>query len=331
MGIDVGYLDLVCQLGSPRSIATFLQRVGRSGHSLGLVPKGRLFPLSRDELLECLAVIRSVRRGRLDAIEIPAAPLDILAQQIVAAVAADEWEEDELFALCRRAWPFRELTREDFEAAVGLVTQGADPKTGRGAHLHRDRINGRLRARRGARIAAITSGGAIPEVADYRVVTEEDGTFVGTLNEDFAIESQAGDVFQLGNMSWRIRYVRGGEVVVQDAQGAPATVPFWLGEAPGARASCRRKWRRCAAKSHRASRFRPAGRMSLRSKVAHRAMTSISPKPPAGCRPNAAPTIGPRRKRPVTSLHKRRPYRPSPRSGKLFSNGSSTNRAAANL
>ncbi|HVU89976.1 MAG TPA: DEAD/DEAH box helicase [Pirellulales bacterium] len=233
MGIDVGYLDLVCQLGSPRSIATFLQRVGRSGHSLGLVPKGRLFPLSRDELLECLAVIRSVRRGRLDAIEIPAAPLDILAQQIVAAVAADEWDESELYALCRRAWPFRELSRENFEAAVELVAQGADPKTGRGAHLHRDRINGRLRARRGARIAAITSGGAIPEVADYRVVTEEDGTFVGTLNEDFAIESQAGDVFQLGNMSWRIRYVRGGEVVVQDAQGAPATVPFWLGEAPG--------------------------------------------------------------------------------------------------
>ncbi len=233
MGIDVGYLDLVCQIGSPRSIATFLQRVGRSGHSLGLVPKGRLFPLSRDELLECLAVVRAVHRGRLDAIEIPAAPLDILAQQIVAAVAADEWDENELYELCRRAWPYRDLSRENFEAAVTLVTQGADPKTGRGAHLHRDRINHRLRARRGARIAAITSGGAIPEVADYRVVTEEDGTFVGTLNEDFAIESQAGDIFQLGNMSWRIRFVRGGEVVVQDAHGAPATVPFWLGEAPG--------------------------------------------------------------------------------------------------
>jgi ATP-dependent Lhr-like helicase len=233
MGIDVGYLDLVCQIGSPRSIATFLQRVGRSGHSLGLVPKGRLFPLSRDELMECLAVVRSVRSGRLDAIEIPAAPLDILAQQIVAAVAAEEWDETELYELCRGAWPYRTLSRADFDAAVALVTQGADPKTGRGAHLHRDRINGRLRARRGARIAAITSGGAIPELADYRVVTEEEGTFVGTLNEDFAIESQAGDVFQLGNMSWRVRYVRGGEVVVQDAQGAPATVPFWLGEAPG--------------------------------------------------------------------------------------------------
>ena len=233
MGIDVGYLDLVCQIGSPRSIATFLQRVGRSGHSLGLVPKGRLFPLSRDELLECLALVRSIRRGHLDAIEIPEAPIDILVQQIIAAVAAEEWDEDELFELVRKAWPYRNLSQQAFEAAIVLAAAGADPKTGRGAHVHRDRINHRLRARRGARLAAITSGGAIPEVADYRVVTGDDGAFVGTLNEDFAIESQAGDVFQLGNMSWRIRYVRGGEVVVDDAKGAPATVPFWLGEAPG--------------------------------------------------------------------------------------------------
>ncbi|MBI2823529.1 MAG: DEAD/DEAH box helicase [Planctomycetia bacterium] len=233
MGIDVGYLDLVCQIGSPRSIATFLQRVGRAGHSLGKIPKGRLFPLSRDELLECLALVRSVRRGRLDTIEIPRAPLDILAQQIVAAVAADPWREDDLYELARRAWPFRDLSRADFDAAVELVTAGADPKTGRGAHLHRDRLGGLLRPRRGARISAVTSGGAIPELADYRVVTVDDHTFVGTLNEDFAIESQAGDVFQLGNMSWRICYVRGGEVVVQDAKGAPASVPFWLGEAPG--------------------------------------------------------------------------------------------------
>jgi len=233
MGIDVGYLDLVCQIGSPRSIASFLQRVGRSGHSLGLVPKGRLFPLTRDELVECLGLVRAVRRGRLDITEIPKAPIDILAQQIIAAVAAEEWDEDELYNLFRRAWPYRNLSREDYEAALELTTNGADPKSGRGAHLHRDRIGRRLRPRRGARIAALTSGGAIPEVADYRVVMVEDGTFVGTLNEDFAIESQAGDIFQLGNMSWRICYVRGSEVAVQDAHGAPATVPFWLGEAPG--------------------------------------------------------------------------------------------------
>ncbi len=171
-------------------------------------------------------------RGRLDRIEIPRAPLDILAQQIVAAAACDEWREDELFDLVRRAWPYRELSRADFDAVMSMLSEGVAPRTGRGAYLHRDVLGGRVRARRGARIAAITSGGAIPETADYRVVTAEDRTYVGTVNEDFALESQSGDVFLLGNSSWRIRHVRGGEVVVHDAQGAPATVPFWLGEAP---------------------------------------------------------------------------------------------------
>ena len=233
LGIDIGYIDLVCQIGSPRSIATFLQRVGRSGHSLGLVPRGRLFPLTRDELIECLALVRCVRRGELDRIEIPVAPLDILAQQMIAEVASQDWDERELFELCRRAWPYRDLSMADFADVVRLITEGVAPNLKRGAHLHRDAIHGRLRARRGARIAATTSGGAIPETAEYRVVTEGDQTFVGTLDEDFAIESQAGDVFLLGNTSWRIRFVRGGQVVVSDAQGAPPTVPFWFGEAPG--------------------------------------------------------------------------------------------------
>ncbi|HXT61216.1 MAG TPA: DEAD/DEAH box helicase, partial [Pirellulales bacterium] len=233
LGIDIGYIDLVCQIGSPRSIATFLQRVGRAGHSLGALPKGRLFALTRDELLECLALIRAVRGGRLDKIEIPQAPLDILAQQIVAATACEEWAEDELFDLCCGAWPYRNLGRDDFAAVLEILSEGISPGRRQGAYLHRDRIHRKLRARRGARIAAITSGGAIPELADYRVVTADEGTFVGTLNEDFAIESQAGDIFLLGNMSWRIMYVRGGEVVVQDAHAAPASVPFWLGEAPG--------------------------------------------------------------------------------------------------
>ena len=232
MGIDVGFIELVCQIGSPRSIATLLQRVGRSGHSLGVVPKGRLIPLTRDELLESLAIVRAVARGRLDRIEIPRAPLDILAQQIVAAAACDEWREDDLFAMVRRAWPYRQLTRADFDSVMIMLSEGVAPRTGRGAYLHRDVLSGRVRARRGARIAAITSGGAIPETADYRVVTAEDRTYVGTVNEDFALESQAGDVFLLGNSSWRICHVRGGEVMVRDAQGAPATVPFWLGEAP---------------------------------------------------------------------------------------------------
>lgn len=233
LGIDVGFIDLVCQVGTPRSIATALQRIGRSGHSLGVVPKGRLFPLSREDLIECLALIRAIKHRRLDQIEMPLAPLDILAQQIVAEVACEETDEAALYELCRRAWPFHRLSYTDFERIVAMLSEGVARGVRRGAYLHRDAINGRLRARRGARIAALTSGGAIPETADYRVVTEDEGTFVGTVNEDFAIESLAGDVFILGNMSWRIRAVRGGEVIVQDAQGAPATVPFWLGEGPG--------------------------------------------------------------------------------------------------
>jgi ATP-dependent Lhr-like helicase len=233
LGIDIGYIDLVCQIGSPRSIATLLQRIGRSGHSLGATPKGRLFPLSRDGLLECLAIQTAVRAGRLDTIEIPLAPLDILAQQIVAAVACDDWDETELYDLCRAAWPYRDLTRERFESIVRLLSEGLAPGRRNGAYLHRDLINRRLRARRSARLAAITSGGAIPEQADFRVITEGEDLTVGAVNEDFALESMAGDIFLLGNSSWRIRYVRGSDVVVQDAHGLPASIPFWLGEGPG--------------------------------------------------------------------------------------------------
>ncbi len=230
MGIDIGYIDLVCQIGSPRSISTFLQRVGRAGHSLGKVPKGRLLPLSRDELLESMALVRAVRRGELDRVEIPVAPLDILAQQIVAGVSCEDWDEEALFELCRRAWPYRDLLRDSFDEIVTMLSDGI---ARRGAYLHRDLIHGQLRARRGARLAAITSGGAIPETAQYRVVAEPEQTFVGTVDEDFAVESLAGDVFLLGNTSWRILYVRGGEVRVRDAEGAPPSIPFWLGEAPG--------------------------------------------------------------------------------------------------
>lgn len=235
MGIDVGHIDLVCQLGSPRSIATFLQRVGRAGHSLGALPKGRLFALTRDELLECLALVRAAYSGRLDRIEIPTAPLDVLAQQIVAAAACDEWNEDELYQMVCRAYSFRDLSREEFDEVVTMLSEGVASRRGRrAAFLHRDRVAGKLRARRGARMTAITCGGAIPEVADYRVVVEDEKrTVIGSVHEDFAIESMAGDVFLLGNTSWKVKYVRGGEVVVEDAHGAPPSVPFWLGEAPG--------------------------------------------------------------------------------------------------
>jgi ATP-dependent helicase Lhr and Lhr-like helicase len=234
LGIDIGPVELVCQIGSPRSFATFLQRVGRSNHTRFGTPRGVLYPTSRDELVECAALLRGTRAGRLDAIVQPVAPLDIVAQQVVAECAAQEWSERELFDLVRRAAPFEGLSHADFDDVLELVSEGI--VTGRGrraAYLHRDRVNGRLRGRRGARLAALTSGGAIPELGDFRVVAEPDDTFVGTVNEDWAIESMAGDVFLLGTTSWRIRRVEPGVVRVVDAQGAPPSVPFWLGEAPG--------------------------------------------------------------------------------------------------
>lgn len=234
LGIDVGYIDLVIQIGSPRAIATFLQRVGRSGHSLGLIPKGRLFALTRDELMECLALLRAIRDGRLDRTVIPQAPLDILAQQIVAEVAAQECNTDDLFEQFRLAAPYHEMAREDFDAVVRFLSEGVAHANGRSrVFLHHDQVNRRLRPRAGARMAAAMNGGAIGEMASYRVVAEPERTVVGTLDEDFASESQAGDIFLLGNTSWRIRHVRGGEVTVTDAQGAPPSIPFWRGEAPG--------------------------------------------------------------------------------------------------
>jgi ATP-dependent Lhr-like helicase len=233
LGIDIGAVDLVCQIGSPHRIATLLQRVGRSGHSIDGLPKGRLLPASRDDLIECAALLRSVRRGELDRIVTHDAPLDVLAQQIVAETSCRESSEDELFALVRRAWPYRDLPRSSFDAVVTMVADGfATARGRRGALVHRDEVNGRLKGRRGSRLHAISSGGAIPEVADYRVVLDPEDLFIGTLNEDFAIESTAGDVFQLGNASWRVLQVGAGVVRVADAKGAPPTLPFWLGEAP---------------------------------------------------------------------------------------------------
>src|SRR5437870_8684439 len=233
LGIDVGTVDLVCQIGSPRAIATCLQRVGRSGHWVGALPKGRLFATTRDELLECAALVRAIRAGVPDRIGVPPAPMDILAQQIVATVATGEWQEDELFHLCRRAYPYRGLDRNDFDAVVQMLADGIDTRRGRGrAYLHHDRVNRRLRARRGARLAAITSGGAIPDTANYAVIAEPEGTVVGSVDEDFAVESMAGDIMLLGNTSWRIKGVEMGKVRVEDAHGAPPNIPFWRGEAP---------------------------------------------------------------------------------------------------
>ena len=294
LGIDIGTVDLVIQISSPRAIAVALQRVGRSGHWRGAVPKGRLFVTTRDDLLECAALVRAIRHGDLDRLIIPDSPLDILAQQIVAtcttsgsngpvartfrsertqleqrqhtadSMFSDDdrrhaltpvwqatrtrvsephdqssedpgWDEDKLFALVKRAYPYRNLSRELFDSIVEMLSEGIAARRGRyGAYLHHDRVNRKLRARRGARLAAITSGGAIPETALFTVVAQPDGGIVGTLDEDFAVESNAGDIVLLGNTSWRIRRVEGksGRVLVEDAHGAPPSVPFWLGEAP---------------------------------------------------------------------------------------------------
>src|SRR5262245_40251885 len=234
LGIDIGEVDLVCQLASPRSIASFLQRVGRSGHAVDGTPKGRLFPLSRDDLVECAALLDSTRRGELDRLTMPENQLDVLAQQIVAEVSAREWDENELFALIRRAWPFRALPRADFAAVVAMLAEGFSTRQGRrGALIHYDAVNNMLRSRRGARLTAITSGGTIPDNADYQVLLEPENHIIGTVNEDFAVESLQGDIFQLGNNSYRIMRVERGTVRVEDAHGQAPTIPFWLGEAPG--------------------------------------------------------------------------------------------------
>ncbi len=235
LGIDIGTVDLVCQINSPRSIAVALQRVGRAGHWRGAIPKGRLFATTRDDLLECAATVRAIRQGDLDVLQIPVSPLDILAQQIVAMCSCEDWDEDALFACVRGAYPYRDLKREDYDRILEMLSQGIAAKRGRyGSYLFRDMVNRRLRGRRGARLAAITSGGAIPDTALFTVVAQPEEIVVGTLDEDFAVESNAGDIMLLGNTSWRIRRVSSntGRVLVEDAHGAAPTIPFWRGEAP---------------------------------------------------------------------------------------------------
>lgn len=234
LGIDVGHVDLVCHLGAPRSIAQLLQRVGRSGHFLGAIPKGVLFPLTRDELVQAAAAVRAVECGTLDRLVIPSNALDILAQQIVAQVAAEEMDVEEIWDMVIGTYPYRDLARSHFDDVIEMLAEGVSTRRGRrSAHLHYDRVNGRVRPRRGARLAAITSGGAIADMADYDVVEDGSNAFVGTVNEDFAIETLAGDIFQLGNSSWRVQRVEAGRVRVTNAEGLPPTIPFWVGESPG--------------------------------------------------------------------------------------------------
>ncbi|MDJ0832002.1 MAG: DEAD/DEAH box helicase [Gammaproteobacteria bacterium] len=234
LGIDIGDIDLVCQMGSPHAISTFLQRAGRSGHQLTGVPKARLFPLSRDDLVECVAMLDAIQREELDRIPVPEFPLDVLAQQIIAEVANREWSEQALYQCCKSAWPYRELSFKQFTDVTRMLADGFHTRRGRrGAYLHRDAVNGVLRARRGARLTSITNGGAIPDQFDYDVIMQPEGLFVGTLNEDFAFESMPGDIFQLGNTSYKMLKIEQGRVFVEDAHGQPPSIPFWFGEAPG--------------------------------------------------------------------------------------------------
>lgn len=234
LGIDIGDVDLVCQLGSPHAISAFVQRVGRSGHAVGETPKGRLFPLSHDDLVECTAILGCIQRGELDRILIPEKPLDVLAQQVVAEAAAEDWATADMYAMLRRAWPYRTLQRKEFDDVVAMLAQGFSTRRGRrGAHLHHDAVNGRLRGRRGARLIAMTNGGAIPDQFEYEVILQPEDVRIGNLGEDFAFDSVAGDIFQLGNTAYRIQKVETGKVYVEDAHGEPPNLPFWFGEAPG--------------------------------------------------------------------------------------------------
>ncbi len=288
LGIDIGPVELVCQIGSPRSFATFLQRVGRSNHTRNGVPAGLLFPTTRDELVECAALMRGALSGRLDALVIPQGPLDILAQQVVAECAAAVWKESELLALVRGAAPFSAVSDADFEDVAELLSEGI--RTGRGrraAYLHRDQVSGELRGRRGARLAALTSGGAIPEVGDYRVLADPDEAVVGAVSEHWAIESAPGDVFLLGTHSWRIRRIEPGVVRVVDAQGAPPSVPFWLGEAPGRTVELSQEV--SAIRSGVAERLLgQAGRPGRPARPGARAAHGAGTRPSSGCKLSAA-------------------------------------------
>jgi ATP-dependent Lhr-like helicase len=234
LGIDIGDIDLVCQISTTRAVAVAMQRVGRAGHWRGAIPKGRFFATTRDDLMEQAALVRKMRAGELDQLQIPPQPADVLMQQIVAACGAEPWEEGALYNTLRRAYPYRNLTRKAFDDLLTLLTEGIESTRGRyGAYLLRDGVQHHLHPRRGARMIAISNGGAIPETNLYSVILQPEGVQIATLDEHFAVDSSPGDVVLLGTSSWRIQRIEAtGRVLVEDAHGAPPTLPFWEGEAP---------------------------------------------------------------------------------------------------
>jgi ATP-dependent helicase Lhr and Lhr-like helicase len=234
LGIDIGDIDLVCQISTTRAVAVAMQRVGRAAHWRGAIPKGRFFATTRDDLMEQAALVRKMRAGELDQLQIPPQPADVLMQQIVAACGAEPWEEDALYNTLRRAYPYRNLSREAFENILTLLTEGIESTRGRyGSYLLRDGVQHHLHPRRGARMIAISNGGAIPDTNLYNVILQPEGVQIATLDEHFAVDSSPGDVILLGTSSWRIQRIEAtGRVLVEDAHGAPPTLPFWEGEAP---------------------------------------------------------------------------------------------------
>lgn len=236
LGLDIGMVDLVCQIGSPHAVSTFLQRLGRSGHGVGMISRGRLFPLTRSDLVECVALLDALDRDWLETITVSGSgPTDVLVQQMVAEVAArGEVSSEVLFGQLVRAWPYRDLDKETFGELLNMISRGFSTRLGRHlAHLRFDQQEKKIYARPGARRFAIENGGVIPDLFDYDVKLLPENLSIGTVSEDFAFESMTGDVFQLGNRSYRLIQVRSGTAYVEDAAGAPPSIPFWFGDAPG--------------------------------------------------------------------------------------------------
>ncbi len=234
LGLDIGSIDLVVQISSPRSIHAFIQRAGRSEHHKNGTSRALLVPLTRDDLSECVALVRSVRQGNLEQLALASPALDILAQQIVAETAMRDIAADELYTVMKSEYIWRELRRSDFDGVLSMLNDGYSLRFGRRSrYIFYDRTEQIVRARPGARITAALNGGAIPENFEYEVIEEPDGTYVGSVHEDFAIESSRGDVFQLGNRLWQITQVSGNRVSVVYAPNKHPTIPFWIVDVPG--------------------------------------------------------------------------------------------------
>jgi len=232
LGIDVGSINLVCQIESPKSVSRGMQRIGRAGHLLDATSEGRLLVTDRDDLVESAVLVRAIIDGQIDATRVPTNCLDVLAQHIVGAVAADDWDADDLFSLCRGSYCFRGLKRKDFERVLDMLSgnytfdmeQAPFPK------ISWDKVNNVLSPERGARMIAFRASGTIPDVADYDVYFEERKTKVGQLDEGFVEELSAGDIFILGSSSWRVQGIQRNRVLVEDVYGQAPTIPFWHGD-----------------------------------------------------------------------------------------------------